>query len=442
MRRSVEAPRIATETSAMRICIVTTAHLCNNPRVVKEADALHEAGHDVRVVSYDRWPEFAALDREMMHDRGWRHVPVSLGAQGAARIGWLLRGAIGRMATEAYRHGLRAGAVRDWALNKYGTLMASAATREPADLVIAHHAHALPAAALAARKLSARLAFDAEDLHAEDFAPAAASLQEKALIADVERTYLPRCDRLTASSEPIAIELANRYAVPAPAVVLNVFPVSERPAVARSDETDRIPSMYWFSQVIGANRGIEEAVEAMAILDRPVRLTLRGTLDRSFGGTLQSLTARYGLTDRVRILPRVAPRDLVASAMEHDIGLALEQAVSLNRDLCVTNKIFVYMLGGLAIAATNTRGQRSVLASAPGAGAVYEAGNARALAELLDRWLASPALLAEAKAASLTAATTRFCWELERDHLVGYLTSGTPALDTRVSVAATEVFAT
>ena len=33
-----------------RICIVTVSNLYATPRVVKEADALSQAGHDVRVV--------------------------------------------------------------------------------------------------------------------------------------------------------------------------------------------------------------------------------------------------------------------------------------------------------------------------------------------------------------------------------------------------------
>ena len=34
-----------------RILIISAGHLCRNPRVVKEADALGRAGHDVTVLT-------------------------------------------------------------------------------------------------------------------------------------------------------------------------------------------------------------------------------------------------------------------------------------------------------------------------------------------------------------------------------------------------------
>jgi hypothetical protein len=43
-----------------RICLVSPSH--SNPRLVKEADALHEAGYAVRVVAGDATPGVWPLD--------------------------------------------------------------------------------------------------------------------------------------------------------------------------------------------------------------------------------------------------------------------------------------------------------------------------------------------------------------------------------------------
>jgi hypothetical protein len=55
------------------ICIVTQLHVSSNPRVVKEADALTEAGYSVAVIA----PDFSAWGREAdkeFTERPWKIV--------------------------------------------------------------------------------------------------------------------------------------------------------------------------------------------------------------------------------------------------------------------------------------------------------------------------------------------------------------------------------
>jgi hypothetical protein len=79
--------------------------------------------------------------------------------------------------------------------------------------------------------------------------------------------------------------------------------------------------------------------------------------------------------------------------------------------LCLTNKVFTYMLAGLAVVFTDTPGQRA-LAEDLGEGAVlYEAGDVAALAGRLKGWACQPHSLAGAKAASWQAARRRWHWE-------------------------------
>jgi len=87
----------------------------------------------------------------------------------------------------------------------------------------------------------------------------------------------------------------------------------------------------------------------------------------------------------------------------------------------VTNKLFTYMLAGLAVAATDTRGQREIMREAPEAGFLYPAGQPRVLAESVKLLLANPVQLAHAKEAAWAAADRRFNWEVESQALVSYL---------------------
>jgi glycosyltransferase involved in cell wall biosynthesis len=394
----------------MRVCIVTSGNVSTSPRVVKEADALHAAGHTVRVVAVDALPENGERDRAVMATRAWRLDRVNL-----------RRGDLTGFAHRAVGAGWRAAAqwfgLADRSVSRYLGLLADAAAAEPADLVIGHTLAGLPVAVRAAERLGVRAAFDIEDYHSGELPSEPRYARERAIVTEVEQRYLPRCARITASAPGIADAVAARYRVPRPHVVLNTFPRAERPPAARghsSPAAGRPPSLYWYSQVIGPGRGIEDAVAAVALLDLPVSLHLRGTLDPEFASQVVG-------RPKVVVVPQVPPPELVARAAEHDIGLALEQPVTENRALCVTNKLFTYMLAGLAVVATDTPGQRAVMAEARGAGLLYRAGRPDELAERLRTLLCNPSQLAACQAAAWEAADQRFNWEVESKGLVSYL---------------------
>ena len=58
------------------IGIVTGAHLCRNPRVVKEATALREAGHRVTVLGPAMDDGLSELDDALVREGGFEHRVV------------------------------------------------------------------------------------------------------------------------------------------------------------------------------------------------------------------------------------------------------------------------------------------------------------------------------------------------------------------------------
>jgi len=92
----------------------------------------------------------------------------------------------------------------------------------------------------------------------------------------------------------------------------------------------------------------------------------------------------------------------------------LERPANANYSRTVTNKLFSYLLAGLAVAASDTPGQLEVMAQIPQAGFVYQAGDVRALAEGLLNWVRHAETLRTSQQASWNAAHRRFCWERER----------------------------
>jgi hypothetical protein len=106
---------------------------------------------------------------------------------------------------------------------------------------------------------------------------------------------------------------------------------------------------------------------------------------------------------------------MVRLAAKFDVGLALEQPISRNRLLCLTNKILTYMLAGSAIVATLTPGQEPVLREVGEAAEGYAFGNIESLAAALRRWHNDRAALDRARRQSWFWGTQRYNWDSEKN---------------------------
>lgn len=411
----------------MRFSLVTTHHICNNPRLVKEADALTAAGHDVRVVWLDARDDFRARDDVLTQTRRWRPDPVAAARRGVRGwIGWGWDGVRRKLARRIDDAGLGGRWLAEEAVERWPRALERAIRRAPADVVVAHTVGALRPAARAARALGARLVFDAEDLHAGELPDDPAHVREQRRIARLEREYLPRCDRLVASSDGIADALTRAYGVARPRVVVNVFPLPPRSSSVEAKRAGAPIRLYWFSQVIGADRGLQSAIDALALVGDGVELYLRGEDRPGLTDEIRARAASAGVAERVHLLPLGAPDELPLLATDYDVGLALETGHSRNNALAVSNKLLTYLAAGLAIAASDTPGQRGVMAEAPGAGFLFRPGDAHALAAGLRELISTPERLSAAKRASRRAAEERFSWEHEQHRLVDALTTWSP----------------
>jgi glycosyltransferase involved in cell wall biosynthesis len=315
--------------------------------------------------------------------------------------GYRLTGAL-RLAEEGYYRGF--------------TRVLDLALRTRAELFVAHTQGALPIAARAAKRLNARFGFDCEDLLAEEAADGLAHPAFRQAILDIERAYLPRASYVTATSRAMAAHLARAYGI-RPHVVLNVFPLADLHGIARPAARTRGPrtELVWLSATVGAGRGIEDAVRALALLPQTARLTIVGRMLPSYEPELTALIAGLGLADRVRIEPPVPEPGLVLSTMSRfDIGLALDSNACLNRSLTICNKLFFSLQTGLLVAATDTPGQREVIDRVPRAGFVYPPGDAAALAARLEPFVIDRAKLLAAQEAAWEAGQRRFNWDQEQ----------------------------
>ena len=433
----------------MNVCIVTFRHVSYNPRVVKEADSLSSKGHNVTVVTICNNSEQAVLDEGIMVKRSWRLLTVkSRCCGGVEKFRWFRFSVRQRLYAAYFSHLTLGCGVAERAQGREYPELRRLACSVKADIYIAHHAECLGAAYAAARQRNARFAFDAEDFHSGMFVasrveafPGELNLEklleqsgrqhkcaEQQRIEYLERKYLPLCGYITAASDGIAEAYTRTYNLRRPTTILNVFPLETLPV--RKGESVNEPEgvirhspfsihrLYWYSQVIGPGRGLEEAVEALALLQYPCELHLRGTSSEPFVTELTKFAVTLAVQDRLIIHPPCPPDDLIFEAAQYDIGLALENTVEMNRLICVTNKIFSYMNAGLAIIATDTIGQRGVMAGAPDVGLLCRMNDAESLAAAINQMLESPEMLAKCRLASRRAAEVQFNWGIESELLV------------------------
>ena len=455
----------------MQVCIVTSKHVSYNPRVVKEADALAAAGHDVTVVTVCNNNEQALLDTGVMANRMWRLATVASRRVGVVEsFRWLRFGLRQRIYARILSPLTHRFGVAERAQGREYPELSRLACSVKANLYIAHHVESLGAACTAARKHRGRFAIDAEDFHSGMFAVPATPPEtyfsvneieilltqaesqpkgaEQQRIEYLERKYLPFCDYITAASDGIGEAYALKYNLPRPTTILNVFPketilnsefsildstagllhTSVHHAIEDNSkfkiQNSKLFKLYWYSQVIGPGRGLEDAVKALALMVSPCELHLRGTSLEPFVTDLNGLATKLGVGRRLFIHPPCPPDDLIREAARYDIGLALENTVEMNRLICVTNKMFTYMNAGLAIIATDTPGQRGIMNQAPDVGMLCRMNNAESLAEAINSLISDPARLKKAQRASRLAAENRFNWALEAKKLLQIIDSG------------------
>jgi glycosyltransferase involved in cell wall biosynthesis len=404
-------PRHVAPSNGQRIVLLTGSSLSFNPRACKEAAALARAGHEVYVLGAWLDPTFKAHDERLIERVAFHFIPViDTTLTGPANaLTRLLRRAAHKGARTAYR-------LTGWQTPRQLGLaigrMLEAALRLRADLYIAHSESALSVAARLSQR-GMRVAVDMEDWFSEDLPLAARAARPVALLRDLECRLLTGGAYASCPSVAMSRALAVTHGCAAPVVIYNAFAWEERRGIdgrLRDRRDPSVPSIHWYSTTLGPDRGLDDLFSALDLLAHDVEVHLRGA---PAAGVDQWLKRQIPDRWRQRVLvhPLVHGDELLSRIAEHTIGFAGETADCRSRDLTVTNKILHYLLGGLAVAASDTAGQREVAARAPGAVALYRPGHVRALAEVLNGLLATPERLRAARAAALTAAEQTFCWE-------------------------------
>lgn len=390
------------------VCLVTPGKLSCNPRLVKEADALVEAGFEVQVVYGILGPLDSEQDVELLRTKPWKEKARQVNPGG---INWLLSRGLSKLTRKisTMGNGNRPVPFPDRHHSPLIPALSAVTIGIRADLYLGHYLAGLVAAGRAAARNHALLGFDAEDAHHVELEgnsiPNRRELQAR---VQLEREWLPGCSHLTAASPLISESYQLNHHVNMK-TVLNVFPLMDAPGFPPG-KINPSPNLYWFSQKIGPGRGIEKLIHILEHLDVDTTLSLRGTITGDFRRHLTGLTRRTTLS----FLPPVGSTDLVKSSQDFNAGLCIELSTPPHRDACLTNKIFTYLLAGIPIILSRTRAHEMFIKELGNAAIMVDINDPDAATRTLGSFLTSPELQIEARNMAWDLGRNRFNWDIEK----------------------------
>jgi len=390
-----------------KIVLITSGMPALNPRLVKEADALWDAGYEVTVL-YTYWNDWgAALNKQLLAEKKWTAIQAG-GDPDEKPFVYLLSRLVHKVAKLLAEKTGRYSYFANTAIARSSFFLTREAKKHPADLYIAHNLGALSAAVKAAKHFEKPCGFDAEDFHRQETDDDTNSYHYR-MATFIEDKYLPLVNYLTASSPLIAERYARLYKRTIPSI-LNVFPKTEQLKVVNN--IDKPIQLFWFSQNLGPKRGLEIIIEALGLTKTSFNLHLLGNVSPQYKEQLLQLAQSKEVdTACIYFYPPLKADEIFGFAARFDIGLASETGFCLNNNIALSNKLFTYIQSGLAVVASNTPAQSALISQYPQIGKTYK--NAAELAAVLPAYAKDRSLLNRTKKEAWETGQAVLNWDIE-----------------------------
>ncbi len=391
------------------VVLVSSGQPSANPRLVKEATCLFEAGYTVTVI-YCRLSIWADKFDTTLFGK-WNGIKwIAVGHhQLSGKWSFLLARLRKRWFELLFKFfPTPDNAIRSMVL--YNQELMSESKKYKADLYIGHNLGALNVVVNAAKHNAAKCQFDFEDYHRGEFSEGSI---EQGKIKIVENKYINCLDAITSASPLIASRYAEHFQRNLH-VVNNCFSADYLSNEFIGKE-ERPLKLFWFSQYVGKNRGLECVLAALGLLKtKEVELNLLGSCTDEMRAYFLEYANSQGVSaEKVNFIEPVNEQEIVKIAASCHIGLATEVMHNENRALCLTNKIFMYLLAGNAILFSDTPAQRRFLDDFPGVGQLFSGSNAQDLAEKIEYYIGNAQELQTHRNNSRNLGISELNWELE-----------------------------
>ena len=379
------------------VCLITPGHIASNPRLVKEAIALSESGYKTHIIFTQYVPYLIDHDQHILQQNpAWTYDCLNW-------TGYNLASKISRLVSKI-RHDFSSDINIKINRNYWWQLKKAIACK--ADLYISHNLGTLPVAVIAAKKTEAKCGFDAEDFHRNEINDNATDPDVKLKTA-IEEKYIPQLDYMIASSPQITEQYKTLFQQHI-TTIINVFPNTKAHEITYN--ANKPLQLFWFSQTIGTNRGLETIIDGINISNIEADLHLLGVITDEYKARLINLL-KAGSKCSLHFHKPVYSEELFNIAQKFDIGFGSETGFCLNNGIALSNKILTYVQSGLAVIASNTTAQSAFINRYLQVGHIYN--NAEELAEILIKYNNDRASLYQTKQAAFQLGQTELNWEKE-----------------------------
>ena len=227
------------------------------------------------------------------------------------------------------------------------------------DIYHAHDLNTLPIAYLAARRDQAKLVYDSHELYVERNKLRPSSCLWKAVLHRLESFLSSRADVVFTVNESLAQEMAIRYGISQPGVIMNTpLKLEQAQSLSTAHNSLRnelgIPSEVGLLIYVGRitfNRGLEELVLSLKHL-KNCCLVCMGYGDEKYKQNLVALAEKSGIEDKLFFFGPVPSDEVIYFAAGADLGVAAIANSCLSYYYCSPNKLFEYMNAGLPVIAS------------------------------------------------------------------------------------------
>jgi glycosyltransferase involved in cell wall biosynthesis len=243
----------------------------------------------------------------------------------------------------------------------------------------------------------------------------------RSLLAVLLAFIVPRCAGVITVSPPIVEELRNRYHLADVTLIRNL---PEYRTVTKSDRLRQYLGLKpevriaLYQGYLQPNRGLDRLVRAAAFLEPDTMIVMMGKNRKTTQAQLEALIASEGVADRVKIIPPVAYAELLDWTASADIGLNVASPdYSLNVRYFLPNKLFEYLMAGVPVLTSPLEAMVEVVTTHD-VGQVLPSLEPEEIGQAINTMLADPAALARMHTNALKATKEEFYWENECSKLI------------------------
>ena len=224
------------------------------------------------------------------------------------------------------------------------------------DVIHAHDLNTLYAAWRHARWRRSRLVYDSHEL--ELHRNRQWTRRDRVLSWVIELLGTRRAARTITVCSEIARDLRRAYWIRKPAVVMNAPPLATR---GRSVDRDiralsgvrASDTLVAYVGGVGPNRGLDVLISAMSLLPEHFHLAVLGPRQHHLDQPLTDQAVSVGVSTRVHLLDPVPSTEVPATLRGASLCAVPIQNACRSYDLCMPNKLFDAVMGGLPLATAN-----------------------------------------------------------------------------------------